>query len=58
MVNKMNITEKLSDVIAMLEDGISFEDWGAVEGAVKELNFLYEEMDSTFPMDDYENEFE
>ena len=54
----MSITERISDIIAMLEDGISFEDWGAIEGAVKELNFLYEEMDSSFPLDDYENEFE
>ena len=54
----MSITERISDIIAMLEDGISFEDWGAIEGAVKELNFLYEEMDSSFPFDNYENEFE
>jgi hypothetical protein len=58
MAKKMNTTERISDIIAMLEDGISFEDWGAVESAVKELNFLYEEMDSSFPLDEYENEFE
>jgi hypothetical protein len=58
MANKMNTTERIADIIAMLEDGISFEDWGAIEGAVKELNFLYEEMDSSFPLDNYENEFE
>jgi len=54
----MNTTERISDVIAMLEDAISFEDWGAVEGAVKELNFLYEEMDSSFPLDAYDEDFE
>jgi hypothetical protein len=54
----MNTTERISDIIAMLEDGISFEDWGAVEAAVKELNFLYEEMDSSFPLDEYDEEFE
>jgi hypothetical protein len=37
---------------------MSFEDWGAVEAAVKELNFLYEEMDSSFPLDEYDEEFE
>lgn len=54
----MNTTDRISDIIATLEDAISFEDWGAVEAAVKELNFLYEEMDSTFPLDNYENEFD
>ncbi len=58
MANKMTTTERISDVIAMLEDAISFEDWGAVEGAVKELNFLYEEMDSSFPLDAYDEDFE
>ena len=58
MVKKMNTTERISDIISMLEDGISFEDWGAVEEAVKELNFLYEEIDSSFPLDNYENELE
>jgi hypothetical protein len=42
----------------MLEDAIAFEDWRAVENARKELTFLYEEMESSFPLDDYENEFE
>lgn len=54
----MSRTQKITDIIAMLEDGIAFEDWGAIEGAVKELNFLYEEMESTFPLDNYENEFQ
>ena len=58
MDKQMNTTERIADIIAMLEDGISFEDWGAIEGAVKELNFLYEELDSSFPLDNYENEFE
>jgi hypothetical protein len=53
----MNTTNTIADVIAMLEDGVLYSDWGAVEQAIKELNFLYEQLDSTFPLDDYENEF-
>ncbi len=52
----MNIENKLKDIIDMLEDAISFEDWGRVEDAQKELTFLFEEMESTFPMDEYDNE--
>jgi hypothetical protein len=54
----MNIENKIKDVVDMLEDAIAFEDWRAVENARKELTFLYEEMESSFPLDDYENEFE
>lgn len=54
----MSIENKIKDVIDMLEDAIAFEDWRAVENARKELTFLYEEMESSFPLDDYENEFE
>jgi hypothetical protein len=55
----MNIENKLRDVIEMLEDAISFEDWRAVDNAKKELTFLFEEIESTFPLDDYdEDEFE
>ncbi len=52
----MNIETKLKDIIDMLEDAISFEDWGRVEDAQKELTFLFEEMESTFPMDEYDDE--
>jgi hypothetical protein len=52
----MNIENKLKDIIDMLEDAISFEDWGRVEDAQKELTFLFEEMESTFPMDEYDDE--
>jgi hypothetical protein len=52
----MNIENKIKNVIDMLEDAISFEDWRTVETARKELTFLYEEIESTFPMDDYDEE--
>jgi uncharacterized coiled-coil protein SlyX len=52
----MNIENKIKDVIDMLEDAISFEDWRMVENAQKELTFLYEEMESSFPLDEYDDE--
>lgn len=52
----MNIENKLRDVIEMLEDAMSFEDWRAVDNAKKELTFLFEEIESTFPMDEYDDE--
>ena len=58
MKNKstMNIENKLKDIIDMLEDAISFEDWGRVEDAQKELTFLFEEIQSTLPMDDWDDD--
>ncbi len=50
----MNIENKLKDIIDMLEDAISFEDWGRVEDAQKELTFIYEEMQSSFPLDEWD----
>lgn len=52
----MNMENKIKDVIEMLEDAISMEDWDMVENAVKELTFLYEEIESSFPMDEYNDE--
>lgn len=52
----MNIENKVKDVIDMLEDALSFEDWRRVEDAHKELTFLFEEIESSFPMDGYEDE--
>jgi hypothetical protein len=52
----MNIENKLKNIIDILEDAISFEDWGRVEDAQKELTFLFEEIQSTLPMDDWDDE--
>lgn len=52
----MNIENKIKDVIEMLEDAISFEDWKAVDNARKELTFLFEEIESSFPLDEYDDE--
>jgi hypothetical protein len=50
----MNMENKIKDIIEMLEDGISFEDWRRVEDAIKELTFLFEEIQSTFPLDSWD----
>lgn len=52
----MNIENKIKEVIDILEDAISFEDWGRVEDARKELTFLFEDIESSFPLDDYEED--
>ena len=53
--NIMKIENKIKDIIDMLEDALSFEDWRKVENAQKELTFLFEEMESSFPMDDWDD---
>jgi hypothetical protein len=54
----MNIENKIKDVVDMLEDAIAFEDWRVVENARKELTFLYEEIESSFPLDEWDDEVE
>ena len=50
----MNVDNKIKDIIDILEDAISFEDWGRVDEAQKELIFIYEEMQSSFPLDGWD----
>ena len=50
----MNIENKIKDIIEMLEDAIQFEDWGRVEDAQKELTFIFQEMESSFPLDEWD----
>jgi hypothetical protein len=50
----MNVENKIKDIIDVLEDAISFEDWKLVENAQKELTFLFEEIQSTFPLDSWD----
>ena len=54
--NIMNVENKIKDIIDMLEDSISFEDWGRVEDAQKELTFVFEEMQSSFPLDEWDED--
>ena len=55
-ITTMNLENKIKDVIEMLEDAISLEDWKLVDEARKELTFLFEEIESSFPMDGYDDE--
>ena len=54
----MNIENKVKEVIEMLEDAISFEDWKGVDNARKELTFLFEEIESSFPLDEWDEDNE
>jgi uncharacterized coiled-coil protein SlyX len=53
--NIMKIENKIKDIIDMLEDALAFEDWRNVENAQKELTFLFEEMESSFPLDEWDD---
>ena len=52
----MNVENKIKDILELLEDAIAFEDWGRVEDAQKELTFVYEEMQSSFPLDEWDED--
>lgn len=54
--NTMNMENKIKDIIEMLEDALAFEDWRKVENAQKELTFLFEEIESSFPLDDWDDD--
>jgi hypothetical protein len=54
--NIMKMENKIKDIIDMLEDALSFEDWRKVENAQKELTFLFEEIESSFPMDEWDGD--
>jgi hypothetical protein len=54
--NIMKMEDKIKDIIDMLEDALAFEDWRKVENAQKELTFLFEEIESSFPMDEWDEE--
>lgn len=53
----MDIEDKITDIISLLEDAVSYEDWKSVEEAIKELNFVNEELQSDFPFDNLEEDF-
>ena len=53
--NIMKAENKIKDIIDMLEDALAFEDWRKVENAQKELTFLFEEMESSFPLDEWDD---
>ena len=52
----MKMENKIKDIIDMLEEALSFEDWRKVENAQKELTFLFEEIQSSFALDEWDDE--
>jgi hypothetical protein len=54
----MNMTEKISDIINKLETAVSYEDWKQVEKVIDELTYLYEDLESSFPMDEWDDDVE
>ena len=50
----MNIENKIKEIIDLLEEAQSIEDWNMVDDARKELTFVFEEMQSTFPMEGWD----
>lgn len=54
----MNVTEKVSNIINKLESAVSYEDWSEVERAIDELTYLYEELESSFPIDEWDDDVE
>jgi hypothetical protein len=52
----MNVENKIKDIIEMLEEAQSSEDWGMVDDARKELTFVFEEMESTFNSDAWDDD--
>jgi hypothetical protein len=52
----MNISNKLSDITTKLENSLLYDDWKLVQECVDELNYLYEDMESSFPMENFDED--
>jgi hypothetical protein len=49
--------DRIKDILEILEDAISYEDWTQVEEARKELLFILEDLESDFPTQNFEEDF-
>lgn len=49
--------ERIREIVEMLEDAISYEDWSQTEEARKELLFLLEDLESDLPTQTFEEDF-
>ena len=49
--------ERIREILDILEDAISYEDWSQAEEARKELLFLLEDLESDFPTQNFEEDF-
>lgn len=48
--------DKLRDILASLEEAISYEDWKLVEDVAKEMMFMLDDLESGFGIDDYDDD--
>jgi hypothetical protein len=48
--------DKLREILDMLENSISYEDWKMVEDASKELMFILDDLESGFGIDDFDDD--
>jgi hypothetical protein len=51
----MNISDKLIQILTKLENAANYEDWNMVNSCIDELHFLYEEIESSFTSDEYDD---
>lgn len=49
--------ERIREILEILEDAISYEDWTQAEEARKELLFLLEDLESDFPSQNFDDEY-
>lgn len=49
--------ERIREILEMLEEAISYEDWTQAEEARKELLFILEDLESDFPTQTFEEDF-
>ena len=49
--------ERIREILDILEEAISYEDWAQAEEARKELLFLLEDLESDFPTQNFEEDF-
>jgi hypothetical protein len=52
--NNMDINERVKDIVDNLEQAISYEDFGLVEEARKELMFVLDVLETDYPTHDME----
>jgi len=49
--------DRIREILDILEEAISYEDWTQAEEARKELLFLLEDLESDFPTQNFEEDF-
>ena len=49
--------DRIREILDILEEAISYEDWSQAEEARKELLFILEDLESDFPTQNFEEDF-